>query len=124
MTLSDVMDGLAGLIGMANSYPYPAESITVPCAVVGYPTEVDFDLTFQRGGDTFRIPVWLIVGKSGTVDARDALSERLTGVGSLKEALDGSHAFGSVRCTDAEVAEITVAATTYIGIKFSTEVVG
>lgn len=124
MTLSEVMDGLAGLIDMSNVYAYPAESISVPCAVVGYPENVVFDLTFMRGGDTFLIPVWLVIGKSGTIDARDTLSGYLTGVTSLKESLDGSHAFGSVRCTDAQIAELTVAGTTYVSIKISTEVLG
>lgn len=124
MTLSGVMQGLADLIDMSNVYAFPAESITVPCALVGYPEKVVFDLTFQRGGDTFLLPVWLIVGRSGTIDTRDTLSGYLTGIASLKESLDGSHAFGSVRCTDAEIAEVTVAGTTYTGIKISAEVLG
>jgi hypothetical protein len=124
MMLSEVMDGLADLIDMRNVYPFPAASITPPCALIGYPENVEFDLTFQRGGDTFLFPVWLIVGTSGTIDTRDTLSGYLSGVTSLKEALDGSHDFGSVRCTDAQISEVTVAGTTYTGIKISTEVVG
>lgn len=124
MTLSDVMDGLADLTGMDNAYAWPAENISVPCAVVGFPTHVEFDLVYGRGADTFQLPVWLVVGKSGTIDSRNRLSEKLTGVASIKEQLDGSHDFGSVRCTDAEVAELSVAGTPYVAIKFNVEVIG
>lgn len=122
-TLSEIMDGLAALIDTPNSYAYPVESISVPCTVVGYPTEVIFDLTYNRGGDKITLPVWYILGRSGSKDARDALSDAMTGVGSLKEALDGAHSFGDVRCTDASVEEITVAAVTYIAIKVKVEVI-
>jgi len=122
-TMAECMDGLAGLIEMDNVYAWPAKKVSVPCGLIGYPENVDFDLTFQDGGITYTFPVWLIVGLSETIDSRARLSERLSGVGSFKAALDGSHPFGSVRVTDAEVAEITVASETYIGLKFMTEVV-
>ena len=125
MILKDVMDGLAGLItGYDNVYPWPAPSVSVPCAVVGYPETIDFDMVYQRGGDRMVFPVWLIVGKSDSLDARDRLSDALTGVASLKEALDGQQTFGSVRCGRAEVASITVSGIEHVGIKVHAEVLG
>jgi hypothetical protein len=121
-TLAGVMDGLAALFSVtpANVYPYPVESITVPCVVVGY-ARVDFDATMGRGADTWECPVWWVVGKSGTDAARDALSVAET---TGKAALDGLHAFGDVRVTAAEIAEFTVGAVTYLGVRFDCEVIG
>ena len=106
-----------------NVYAWPADSVTIPAVVVGYPTRVVFDLTYQRGGDTFNLPVWLVVGKTGSVASRDAMSTALTGAVSIKDGLDGHHDFGDVRCTDAVIEEITIAAVSYVGIRFDCEVI-
>lgn len=126
MNLADVMDGLAALAPGDNAYAWPAESVSVPCTVIGYPERVTFDLVYGEGADRFEFPVWRIVGKTGSKAARDALSEALSGLLSLKTAfeVDNPSFADSVRCTDAEVSEITVAAVTYLGIKLSVEVVG
>jgi hypothetical protein len=120
------MDGLSALLVTAtiapNNYAYPVGSVTVPCTVVGYPTTIDFDTTFVRGGDRAVLPLWHVVGKSGTKDARDALSAVLADASSVKSALDGLQSFGSVRVTDAEIAELTIAAITHIGVKYTVEV--
>lgn len=124
-TLSEIMDGLAALAPGAltqNAYAWPVESVTVPCFVVGYPTRIIFDLTFKRGGDTYEIPVWYVVGKASSVVSRDALSVALTGVSSVKEALDGSQTFGSVRVTDAVIEEFAISSVTHIAIRYSVEV--
>jgi hypothetical protein len=131
MLLAPVMDGLAALLvagPLDNVYAWPAESIEVPCGVIGYPELVTFDLVYQRGADGFDIPVWYVVGKTADAQARDRLSVALSDVNSVKALLDGPHTFGTAACTvrvtDARVAEITAEGITYIGIKFSTEVVG
>lgn len=121
-TLAEIMDGLAALAPATNKYAWPVGQVSVPCFVVGYPT-VEFDITFKRGGDKFVVPVWQVVGQTSSIDARNALSAALTGVGSVKEALDGARAFGDVRVTDAGIAEITIAGVVHIGVKFMVEVV-
>lgn len=124
-TLSEIMDGLAALAPGAltqNVYAWPVESVTVPCVVVGYPTRVDFDLTFQHGGNTFLIPVWMVVGQTASKAARDNLSTALTGVSSVKTAFDGVHAFGSVRVTDASVETFVIGELAHISIRYSIEV--
>lgn len=124
MDLTAIMEGLAGRAeGLAsNVYDYPAESVTVPCIVVGYPTDIEFDTAFQRGGDRLTVPVWYVVGKGTTKFARDALSVVLAGVASVKSQLDGDTDFGDVRVTDASIDEITIGAVTYIAARFDTEV--
>jgi len=124
--LTATMDGLSTLLVSAalvpNNYAYPVESVTVPCSVVGYPTKVSFDETMGRGGDSADLPVWILVGVTGTKDARDTLSLVLADASSVKSALDGAQSFGDVRVTEAEVTEITIAAVTYLGVKFTVEV--
>lgn len=124
--LTTTMDGLATLATNAslatNIYAYPVGSVTVPCIVVGYPTTIDFDTVFARGGDRAVLPVWFVVGKSNTKDARDGLSAILSDASSVKSAFDGNRSFGSVRVTDADIAEITIAAVDYVGVKFTVEV--
>lgn len=119
MTLTDIMDGLASLVtGLV--YPYPVETVTVPCTVIGFPTEVVYDLTYADTA-TFRIPVWRVVGGTG-IAARDAVSDALTEALSVKDALDGTHDFGAVRVTNADVSEVTIGAVTYPAVRFDTEV--
>jgi hypothetical protein len=122
MILTEVMDGLAGLITMPNVYAWPAESVSVPCAIIGYPETYEFDLTYGRT-DRCVIPVWLVVGKTASPTSRNSLSDALSGVLSLKEALDGPQTFGDVRCTDAEVRELSIAGVNYIALKISAEVI-
>ena len=130
MNLSNIMDGLAAKVIAAditagtpyNVYPFPPLSITVPCAIVGYPTAIDFDTTFQRGSDTVDIPVWFVVGRSTTKAARDKLSSILTGVGSIKTALDGPSTFGDIRVVDAAVETITIGLVDYLSARFDCEV--
>jgi hypothetical protein len=126
MNLSNIMDGLAALVTAAavvkTVYAFPQESVTVPCAIVAYPTNIVFDATFQRGSDTVDIPVFFVVGKVSLKSTRDKLSSILTGVGSIKTALDGAHSFGDVRCTDATPELITIAAIDYMALRFDTEV--
>jgi hypothetical protein len=121
--LTATMDGLAALAVSANLaknvYAYPVESVTVPCIVVGYPSTIDLDATMARGSDHVEIPVWYVVGKTGTKDARDGLSLILADASSVKSVFDGNQSFGAVRVTDVEIAEITIAAVVHLGAKFS-----
>ena len=125
--LTATMDGLAALAVSAslakNVYAYPVESVTVPCIVVGYPKTIDFDAVFVRGGDHVGLPVWFVVGKTGTKDARDGLSLILADASSVKSAFEGTQSFAqTIRVTDAEIAEITIAGVDYLGAKFNLDI--
>lgn len=121
--LTAIMDGLATLATNAslakNVYAYPVESVTVPCVVVGYPTTMDFDTVMARGGDRVEIPVWFVVGKTGTKDARDVLSLILADSSSAKSVFDGNQSFGAVRVTNVAISEITIDSVVYLGAKFN-----
>lgn len=126
--LSVIMDAIAQRIKDANvtprAYPWPVGNITVPCAVVGYPTKLDFDMTFKRGGDEANFPIYFIVGKSGDLSSRDALSNIITGATSIKDNLDGNlgGAVQSARVTNCQVEEVAVAGVDYLAAVFTLEV--
>ena len=126
-TMTAVMDGLAALAvtaGLAdNVYAWPADSVTVPCLVVGYPSGLAYDGTYGRGMDTWTLPLWFVVGKASTKDARDRLSTILNDSSSVKSALDGAQTFGDVRVTTARVTEVTIGAVAYLAAEFECEVV-
>lgn len=119
-TLAQVMDGLATL-ATGTAYAYPAESPDVPCYVVGYPEDVDLDLTPNR--PRFTLPVWYIVGRGSGTAARDALSAALTGAQSFKTAVDGAQSWGDAWVGRAEVTSLTVAGVPYLALKLTVEVV-
>jgi hypothetical protein len=128
MTAIDVaatMDGLAALMAGVepNVYAWPVESVTVPCVVVGYPSDIELGITFGRGADAATFPVWVVVGRTGTKDARDALSSAITGSSDVHDALTGAHAFGDVDVQSVSVESITIAAVEYVGLKYVVEVV-
>jgi PKD repeat protein len=129
-TLSRVMDGLAALVTAGafvdNVYAFPSPTVTVPCFVVGYPTDVVFDTTFQgtlgyQPHNRYDIPVWFLVAQGDSLSARDALSNVLTDANSVKSVLDGLHTFGTTRCTNAAIEQVPVADVVYVGIRFDTE---
>ncbi len=91
--LGPLMDAIAAKVPAGATervYAWPVESVSPPCAVVGYPDQpIEFDATFGRGSDRVRIPLFLLVGKATERTARDALSAVLTGATGIKDAIDG-----------------------------------
>lgn len=122
--MAAAMDGMAtSMAGLAgNVYAWPVDAISVPCIVVGYPTRIDFDTAYARGGDQLVFPLWFVVGKTSGKDARDALSDVIDDASSVKSALDGTHTWGDCRVTDCQVDELTIGAVTYLAAKFDCEV--
>lgn len=131
--LSTVIDAIAaeliadGVTTRASGYPI--SNPTPPCAIVGYPTKLDFDMTFHALGTTGKVdatfPVWFVVGKVMDKGARDALSAVITGAPGIKESLDGNLA-GSVdicNVDDAQVQALTIADVEYLAVRFDVRVV-
>lgn len=126
--MSAVMDAIAERLTENNVsprvYAWPEGSISAPCAVVGYPTELDFDMTFKRGGDRAVFPVYLLVGNAVTRAARDALSGIIAGATGVKDAIDGNlgGAVQSARVTNCRIEEVAVGGVAYLAARFDTEV--
>ena len=129
--MAGVMDAIATAITDAGVtgrvYAYPAGAVSPPCAVVGYPETIDFDMSFVRGADEATFPVYFIVGKVVERAARDKLSTIVAGAAGIKGALekepflDGSAQ--TLRVTDMKVQTVTISAIDYLSAKFSVEVI-
>jgi hypothetical protein len=130
MVLVDIMDAIAeqcDLVFNGDSdgivirvYNYPDQNVQVPCIVVGYPSNIDFDLSFRDGSDRLKVPVWVMVGKAHDRSARERLSVLLTGVKSIKAGLDGDlgGAVQSCRVEDCTVEPVTVNNVEYLSAQF------
>lgn len=127
-TLTAVMDGVAKAItdaavtNLRNVYAYPVLSVDVPCAVVGYPTKITFDMTYQQGGNELELPVWFVVGQTSTKSARDRLSVVLANAAGIKAAVDGVHSWGVVRAASAQVTTITIDGVEYLAAEITLEI--
>lgn len=130
MNLADLMDELATALGTLDGlrvFPYYADRVTPPAAVVGWP-ELDYDTTMARGADRLTLPIYVMVGKVDARSSRDALAGYLDGAapGSVKAALDGGTytACDSVRVLSATVQALTVAGVEYLAAEFQVDIMG
>ena len=134
--LSATMDAIAARCvsqGVcANAIGYPIPTLQPPMIVVGYPTKLDYDLTFHSGATTGKvklaIPLWYVVGKVIDKAARDALSTVISTAVSIKAKLDGdSVAYGGildyVNVDSCSVETLMVGDVDYLAAKFELEVV-
>jgi hypothetical protein len=129
--LANVMDEMGtalGVIAGLNVFPFSANRITPPAAVVGWPDPITYDATMRRGGDRMTVPVYVVVGKVEARSARDRLAAYLDGANttSVKTALEG-HTFtacDSVRVTEARVDAVTIAGVEYLGAIFQADIIG
>jgi hypothetical protein len=126
MNLTAIMDGLGAQItawgGVPNVYTYPVGAVTVPCAIVDYPSHIDLAVTMQRGGDHVVLPVLFLVGESWTKDSRDALSAVIAGGSDLADAIEGAFSYGDIDTIDAEVTTVTVSGIAYLALKITVDV--
>lgn len=113
--LATVMDAIAaklvadGVVKTAYGYPVPLP--TVPCAFVGYPTKIDYNVTMGGGGNGVHVllPIFFAVGKVIDKTSRDQLSLVIDvqGASAIKASMDGTLG-GSVASCVCDGAEITI----------------
>lgn len=132
MRLNDVMDEIAKALSQVTGlrvFAYPPPTLSPPAGYVSYPTSVDFDEEYQRGGDQFTsLPVVLLASKVTTRAARDTVAAWASGDGprSVKRALE---AWTWTTCDDvtinsAEFDVEKVAGVDYLAVMFKATVVG
>jgi hypothetical protein len=126
--LTVTMDAMAeALIGnvITRVYAWPAESVTAPCIVIAYPETIDLDYTMDDGSDSAKFPIYYIAGKVSDRNTRDELSKIISGVKSVKTALDGdlSGAVNSCSVQDCEITEITIGSIAFAAAKFTVEII-
>jgi len=111
-------------------FPYNADSIQVPAAVVGWPTTYDFDATMGRGSDRLVFPIRVAVGRADARTSRDRLAEYVAGGGdtlSIKKAIESYAAtsYDTARVQSVQFGSVTVAGVSgYLGATFNVEVYG
>lgn len=127
-TVMDALGAAVDTIAGVRVFPYWADRVVPPAAVVSFPSPLTFDVGYQRGGDRAEFPLTLLVGKVDARSARDDLAKYLNGTGadSVKTAIEAhvTTAWDSVRVTQAEVAVISIAGTEYLGAEFTIDVIG
>jgi len=131
MNVSDIYDELATALGGISGlrvFPYWADRITPPSAVVGWPDTIAYDKSFGRGSDALELSVYVLVGKVDARSSQTALAAYLDGSGSasVKAALDGGTytACDSVTVTQARVEVMAVAAVDYLTAIFTVSIYG
>lgn len=127
--MGSVMDALAARILAAGvttrAHAWPVGAVQPPCAIVGYPEEIEFDTTFRRGSDRAVFPVWMVCGNVHDRSARDVLSAYIgDGARSVKAALEPNvgGAVQTARVTDCQIEKLPIGAVEYITAKFMIEV--
>lgn len=132
--LGTIMDAIAAemvtdMVAGTRTYATPVPNPVPPCAIVGYPSKLDYDLTFHAGGTTGKVeatfPVWFVVGRVVDKDARDKLSAVITGAPGVKESLDGNLGGTVDYCNvrDFQVESLMIGETEYLAGRFDCEVV-
>lgn len=96
LNLNTAMDALGtALLGITGlrAYDYLTDAVAPPCAIVGLPETITYDIAMKRGSDEAIFPVHVLVGKVSDRTARDKLATYCDGTAaatvSVKAALDG-----------------------------------
>jgi hypothetical protein len=132
MDLSAVMEDLGTALETIDGlrvFPYWADRVTPPAAVVGWPDPLTYDSTMRRGADEVEgVPVIVMVSK---VDGRNATRELAayangSGPRSVKAVIEAHSAtsYDSARVARAEFGVISVAATEYLAATFFVDLIG
>jgi hypothetical protein len=127
--LAAIMDALAGAVPaglVTRAYGHPVGSVVPPAAVVGYPTEFEYDSVFLRGSDRVVFPVYFVCGMADDKSARDEVSLVTGGTGEIKDAIETDATLlaevQTVRVTGATFESVTIGAVPMIGVRFDVEV--
>lgn len=131
MNIAAVMDELGTALEAVDGlrvFPYSADRIVPPAAIVGWPDPITYDATMARGADRLTAPLFVLVGRLDARTSRDRLAKYLAGAGddSVKAAVEaGTYtAFDSVRVQEARVDGFTVAGVEYLGATFQLDLIG
>lgn len=120
VSVASTMTALSVATAMERSYDYPAESVQVPCSVIGYP-ELDQNVIFTSGKLQNTYPVYVLVGKASERAARDLISTYLHDIPPLLNAVTGG-GIDYVNVDTAQLREVRVADGSYLAAVFSCSV--
>jgi hypothetical protein len=134
MNIAHVMDEISAALRTITGlrvFPYNADRVTAPAAVVTLPDQVEYDATQVRGADTFKLDVYVFVARIDQRTGRDALAAYLDGSGpsSIKAAVDNSATVvyttcDVVRVASASVEPLSSGGVEHLGAVFTLEITG
>lgn len=115
-------------IAELNVFSFPNDTVVPPAAMVLWPVDVAYDMTYGRGSDRMTLQVVVVVGRADSESTRDALSAYIDGSGprSVKQVLEaGTYtAFDGVRVVGADIGSWTIADTPYMAALFDLDIAG
>ena len=134
MIIGNVREGLrarlATIAGLRTFAEIP-ESIPVPCAIVGVPSEILFDSTLARTNDQATFPVRILVARANDRSAQKSLDVYLqsAGASSVKTVIEAESSLGGAANTVkvdrvSGIGVYTIAGVDYLGAEFSVRVWG
>jgi hypothetical protein len=131
MNLADVMDELGTALETIDGlrvFPYFADRIVPPAAVLAWPDPITYDETMGRGSDRETMHLFVMVGRFDARTTRDRLAQYLDGSGdtSIKAKVEGGTytAFDSVRVAEVSVDSYTSAGVELLGADFTLDIIG
>ena len=131
MNVFDVAEELAGVIDDITGlrvYPFPPDALATPCAIIGYPDTIDFDLTMRRGGDMLTLPVYLVVDRSWDRASAEQFAGYTDSAGSqsIKQKIESATGtdYGAARVASVSFSVISVAGLEYWVATFLVNVYG
>lgn len=124
--LAAIMDALAAATDSPRAFGYPVGSVLPPAVIVGYPTDIEFDATFNDGSHRLVIPVYFVCGKVDDKASRNVVAAAVSGANGVKAAIEADaplHALvDTARVTNGTAVSFPVGAVDMIGIRFDVEV--
>lgn len=117
-TMDDLAEACVTAGIVKNGYGWPVGSVTVPCVLVGFPTDPEYDVTFGNALMRTTFPVFLLAGPKDAKSSRDFLSAAIL---PMKAALDGS-AGDTARAQIASFAPVSISDVEYAAARFDVEV--
>lgn len=125
--MDDLGDALSAIDGL-RIYPYWADSIQPPAAIVEFPEALDYDRTLRRGSDDFSVPVVVMVARRDGRSSRDRLAKFAAGSGtdSVKAAIEAHTptTYHSARVERVRFDTAQVAGVDYLAATFTVHLIG
>jgi hypothetical protein len=91
-SLAATMDAIATRLQplAPTVYAWPVREAVPPCAVVGYPADIAFDLVYHDASQEMTFPIWFLVGPVADKATRTEADAVIEGSAKVKAALDGN----------------------------------
>ena len=131
--IAALVDGLSTNLGTVDKLRVQAEildTVPIPCAIVGPPTDIEYDAVMARGADTYTFTVRVLVARASERSAQRALFDYASGTGSksIKTAIESDRTLGGVADSLAVTAASGIGIyaygeADYLGIEFTVEVI-